>query len=360
MGEGMNVEVAEHLTHPHASGHHDRAHELLEVIEVVMLAVVAIATAWTGFQAAKWDGHQSILYGEASRDRFQADAASTLGGQKLVGDSGLLNGWLQAHATNDTELQQIFVNRFTPEYRVAFDAWIAEDPFTNPKAPPGPGYMPEYHNPDMQEAERLNVEASRKFDEGTDAARDGGEVRPRHGPVRIRVVPGRARGTPQGAAKPDCAQHRRGRHAGVRDRLGHRTPPGALIPDLLMTNDDHSPLAGTEVHYLRSSHVGDEFKIFVGHCGIPDGARPSVLYLTDANGFFGATVDLVRSMQLAQHLPPLLVVGIGYRAGGLGDTVAIRTARSHADGRPGVRGALPRARRDGRRGTTPRVRARPS
>ena len=133
MGEGMNVEVAQHLTHPHTSGHHDRAHEILEVIEVVMLAVVAIATAWTGFQAAKWDGHQSVLYGEASRDRFQADAASTLGGQKLVGDSGLLNGWLQAHATNDTELQQIFVNRFTPEYRVAFDAWIAARPLHQPE-----------------------------------------------------------------------------------------------------------------------------------------------------------------------------------------------------------------------------------
>ena len=31
--------------------------------------------------------------------------------------------------------------------------------------------------------------------------------------------------------------------------------------------DDESPLAATEVHYLASDHVGDEFKLFVDHCG---------------------------------------------------------------------------------------------
>ena len=34
-----------------------------------------------------------------------------------------------------------------------------------------------------------------------------------------------------------------------------------------MSANDDSPLADTEVHYLHSEHVGDEFKIFVGHCG---------------------------------------------------------------------------------------------
>ena len=90
-------------------------------------------------------------------------------------------------------------------------------------------------------------------------------------------------------------------------------------------DNDLSPLADTEVHYLTSSCVRDEFKLFVGHCGTAGRQAVPVLYLTDANGFFGGTVDLVRSMQLARHLPPLLVVGIGYRAGGLADTIALRT-----------------------------------
>ena len=63
-----------------------------------------------------------------------------------------------------------------------------------------------------------------------------------------------------------------------------------------MPGDDGSPLAGAEVHYLRSEHVGDEFKIFVGHCGGSDDVPPVVLYLTDANGLFASAVDIVRLM----------------------------------------------------------------
>ena len=68
-----------------------------------------------------------------------------------------------------------------------------------------------------------------------------------------------------------------------------------------MLDNDHSPLADTEVHYLRSKHVGDEFKIFVGHCGATD-PPPVVLYVTDANGMFGTAVS-----ELSRKLPPLFL-----------------------------------------------------
>jgi uncharacterized protein len=93
-------------------------------------------------------------------------------------------------------------------------------------------------------------------------------------------------------------------------------------------DNDHSPLADTEVHYLWSARAQAEFKIFVGHCGtLPTAAASgaAVLYLTDANGYFGLAVDLIRSMQLSRHLPPLLVVGIGYRAGAIAETIPVRT-----------------------------------
>jgi predicted alpha/beta superfamily hydrolase len=92
-----------------------------------------------------------------------------------------------------------------------------------------------------------------------------------------------------------------------------------------LPTDDGSPLAGTEVHYLDSEHVGDEFKIFVGHCGGSDAVAPVALYRPDANGMFASAVDIVRLMQLGAHLPPILIVGIGYRTGALADTVSTRT-----------------------------------
>jgi len=83
--------------------------------------------------------------------------------------------------------------------------------------------------------------------------------------------------------------------------------------------DDGTTLPGTEAHYLRSEAVADEFKILIGHCGSQRGERPLALYLPDANGTFGMAVDLVRVLQLGGLVPPLLVVGIGYRVGGLRD-----------------------------------------
>jgi hypothetical protein len=172
MPEGMNIEVAHKLSeHERADRHKRRWEEVFEILEVLVLAIAAIATAWTGYQAARGDGAQSVLYGEATRDRFEADAAATLGGQQLVADSAMFNGWLQARAANDQQLEAVFVRRFTPDYRSAFEAWLKTDPFTNPAAPAGPGYMPQYRNPQLEQAKRLNAQAAATFEEGT-AARE--------------------------------------------------------------------------------------------------------------------------------------------------------------------------------------------
>ena len=172
MPESMNVEVAHKLgehEHEEPTKRRERWETLVEVMEVFVLAVVAVATAWGGYQATKWDGRQSLLYGQASSHRFQADAASTYGGQELSADVGIFNAWLQAHAANDTQLESQYVRRFTPDYATAFNAWLKTDPFTNPKAPAGPGMMPQYHNPYFAKATALNNQASTMFDEGTSA-----------------------------------------------------------------------------------------------------------------------------------------------------------------------------------------------
>jgi hypothetical protein len=134
-----------------------------------VLAIVAVATAWSGFQATKWDGRQSLLYGHANSYRFEAETASTYGGQLLSADAGIFTAWLQAHETNDTRLESFFVRRFDPSYAIAFDAWLKTDPFTNPKAPAGPAVMPQYHNSYFARAAVLNTQASTAFDEGTNA-----------------------------------------------------------------------------------------------------------------------------------------------------------------------------------------------
>ncbi|HEY6568458.1 MAG TPA: hypothetical protein VI341_13160, partial [Actinomycetota bacterium] len=119
-----------------------RWERVAEIFEVSVLAIVAIATAFSGYQGTQWGGEQSRLYAKASSTRFAADAASTFGGQELVADSSFLTAWLQAHRAGDQRLQAMLERRFTPDYAEAFQDWLATDPFTNPDAPPGPAAMP--------------------------------------------------------------------------------------------------------------------------------------------------------------------------------------------------------------------------
>lgn len=101
--------------------------------------------------------------------RFQADAASTYGGQELSADSAMFTAYVHARSAGDTKLEMLYLCRFTPDYRVAFLAWVKTDPFINPAAPPGPGYMPQYRNPGFESADRLNALASATFIQGTAA-----------------------------------------------------------------------------------------------------------------------------------------------------------------------------------------------
>ena len=51
---GSNIEIAKHLSE-HEESSPPMGHEILEIVEAVVLAVVAIATAWSGYQASALD-----------------------------------------------------------------------------------------------------------------------------------------------------------------------------------------------------------------------------------------------------------------------------------------------------------------
>ena len=171
MPESANVEIAHNL-HERGDGGHTRP--WVEIAEAVLLAVVAIATAWSGYQSALWDGHEAKLYGEASKLRFQANAHESRAGQEQVYDGETLNSWLQAKLTGQERTAAAFERRFRLEYRPAFRAWLETDPLHNPKAPAGPIFMPQYRNADLAQAAALNGQASATFTRGSDA-RDTGD-----------------------------------------------------------------------------------------------------------------------------------------------------------------------------------------
>src|SRR4029450_9469393 len=112
--------------------------ETIEIIEALILALVAVATAWSGYQAAKWAGNRAEDYAKASRLRVTAEGLATLAGQERIYDSDTFNSWLAAKLDGKKEAAEFFERRFRDEYRPAFAAWMSTDPFNNAQAPPGP------------------------------------------------------------------------------------------------------------------------------------------------------------------------------------------------------------------------------
>jgi hypothetical protein len=165
--EDLNAEIVESLATGEGEGQETRRIEIVEIVEAILLGVVAIATAWGGYQAARWDGRQAELYGESSTVRNEANQALTLGGQQRLLDITTFNTWIEARSEGRDDLAALYERRFSPEFKTAFDAWIALDPFSNPDAPPGPSFMPEYANPLLEEGAELNDASARLFNEGT-------------------------------------------------------------------------------------------------------------------------------------------------------------------------------------------------
>ena len=147
----------------------DRWEPVAEVAATIVLAIATIATAWSGYQAARWGGEQSTSYSQAGALRTESTRSSTQAGQLAQTDIGIFANWINAFATGNQELATFYEERFRDEFKPAFEAWLATDPRNNPAAPSSPFVMPEYQLSKAQEAERLETEAEQMFAKGTEA-----------------------------------------------------------------------------------------------------------------------------------------------------------------------------------------------
>lgn len=134
-----------------------------QVVTAIMLGTVAVATAWSGYQAARWNGQQTSHYSQANALRVEFTHDSTLASQYMLYDVEIFNQWLNAYSHGETSLANLYQKRFRAEFRPAFEAWLATNPFNNPNAPPGPLFMPQYKLSLQEKANQLQAEAENGF-----------------------------------------------------------------------------------------------------------------------------------------------------------------------------------------------------
>ena len=130
-----------------------------ELVATVLLAVAAVATAWSGYQATRWNGEQAKASSRTNAIRIDAARAQGLSQAQKEVDVATFIQWIDAYAHRETRLTAFYERRFRPEFKPAFRAWVATKPLTNPNAPLTPFVMPQYRLAAEAQAERLDAEA---------------------------------------------------------------------------------------------------------------------------------------------------------------------------------------------------------
>lgn len=139
-----------------------------ELVATVLLALATVATAWSGYQASRWNGEQAKAFSRASAMRIESSKADALANAQTQIDVLTFTQWVDAYVRGEDELVSFYEKRFRAEFKPAVDAWVATKPSTNPNAPLTPFAMPAYRLEAREEAERLEVEAEALAAKGRD------------------------------------------------------------------------------------------------------------------------------------------------------------------------------------------------
>jgi hypothetical protein len=182
MPEGLNPIEAGKKLHEHgetlareangADGHDgdaSRHSRIVQICEALLLALVTVTAAWAGYSAARWGTASRVEIAKSSTLRALATRNDLTALSQRNFDASTFNAWFIAFTLNSPQKQVIAERRFRPQFRVAFNAWLATDPQHNPNAPPGPTYMPQYKLPAQARANALDSAAAAKFQEGNHA-----------------------------------------------------------------------------------------------------------------------------------------------------------------------------------------------
>ena len=174
MAEGITPaevgkEIGEHKRHVDSEEESGGARTFV-IIEAVLLAVVAVLAAWSGYASAKWGTESSLDLARASAARTEASRADLNALTQKNFDASTFNAWFTAYTLDNPTAMEIAVRRFSPNFLAAFNSWMATHLATNPNAPKGPTYMPDYVQPGVAQSRHLDATADADYALGEAAA----------------------------------------------------------------------------------------------------------------------------------------------------------------------------------------------
>ena len=147
----------------------------VEPIVALLMALTTVGTAWCSYQSAAWTRQSNRLMNEFNALERRAGLLSVQGTQQATIHTAMFMEVLAAKQAGNEQLANFYVERFPPDVRKAYDAWLAQRPFENPKADPHPFVPNLYETRGTREAAELTSKAASNLEKARSAGNVSGQ-----------------------------------------------------------------------------------------------------------------------------------------------------------------------------------------
>jgi hypothetical protein len=137
----------------------------VEPVTALLMALATVGTAWSSYQSAAFTRRSNRWMNEFNAHERRAALLNIQGMQAATIHAGMFMQLLAAQQAGNEKLADFYAQRFPPDVRKAYDAWLAQKPFENPNADPHPFVPNLYEARGTREAAEANAQAASKVTE---------------------------------------------------------------------------------------------------------------------------------------------------------------------------------------------------
>jgi hypothetical protein len=152
-----------------------RPKKWIEPVVVVVMALTTLCTAWCSYQSAAWTRRSNRLMNEYNALERRAAVLEVQGSQAMIVHVSMFMQLLAAQHAGNEQLTRFYAERFPPDVKKAYDAWLAQKPFENSAADAHPFVPNLYQVRGVVEAAALRTDSAQQIALAREAGNRSGQ-----------------------------------------------------------------------------------------------------------------------------------------------------------------------------------------
>jgi hypothetical protein len=147
----------------------------IEPVVAVLMALTTLCTAWCSYKSAAWTRRSNGLMNESNTLERRAALLDVQGSQALIIHASMFMQLLAAQHAGDEKLASFYAERFPPDVKKAYEAWLAQKPFENRAADAHPFVPNLYEVRGTADAAAARADSVRRVTEAREAGNRSGQ-----------------------------------------------------------------------------------------------------------------------------------------------------------------------------------------